>query len=117
MKKLSKSYNRDVSKRKALRKKKIAEQIYDGDYYYNNLHQYSKNKIHCSCPFCSAKTRNKGKKRYKDGNYNKSINYKTSDYKKIERLESEREEYDYEEVQQFKSIERICGTEGETAES
>lgn len=105
MKKLSKSYNRDVSRRKALRKKKIAEQIYDGD-YYNNLHQYSKNKIHCSCPLCSAKTRNKGK-----------INYKVSDYKKIERLENEREEYDYEEVQQFKSIEGVCRTEGEAAES
>ena len=29
--------------------------------FYKNLHQYSKNKIHCSCPMCSAKTKNKGK--------------------------------------------------------
>lgn len=28
--------------------------------FYQNLHQYSKNKIHCSCPMCSAKTKNKG---------------------------------------------------------
>ena len=28
--------------------------------FYKNLHQYSKNKIHCSCPMCSAKTKNKG---------------------------------------------------------
>ena len=27
--------------------------------WYSNLHQYSKNKIHCSCPMCRAKTTNK----------------------------------------------------------
>lgn len=51
----SQAYNRDVSVRKALR---IAREVYyDGDThpYYNNLHQYSKNKIHCSCSMCSAK--------------------------------------------------------------
>ena len=26
---------------------------------YDNLHQYSKNKIHCSCPMCRTKTNNK----------------------------------------------------------
>ena len=30
---------------------------------YDNLNQYSKNKNHCSCPMCSAKTRNKGHRR------------------------------------------------------
>lgn len=62
----SQAYNRDVSMRKALRKRRIAREVYyDGDThpYYNNLHQYSKNKIHCSCSMCSAKTRNKGKRR------------------------------------------------------
>lgn len=61
--------NRDLSRRKALRKRRIANEIYrnhdsQGEYlpYYDNLHQYSKNKIHCSCPSCSAKTRNKGKR-------------------------------------------------------
>ena len=29
--------------------------------FYKNLHQYSKNKIHCSCPICSAKTNNKNR--------------------------------------------------------
>lgn len=50
---LSRVYNRDVSKRKALRKRQIVRNIYcwsDNPDYYNNLHQYSKNKIHCSCP-------------------------------------------------------------------
>ena len=30
---------------------------------YDNIHQYSKNKIHCSCPMCSAKTTNKRAKK------------------------------------------------------
>ena len=49
---LSRAYNRDVSKRKALRKRQIIRNIYcwsDNPDYYDSLHQYSKNKIHCSC--------------------------------------------------------------------
>lgn len=46
-------YNRDVSRRKALRKRRMAHGWYD------NLHQYSKNKIHCSCYLCSKKTASK----------------------------------------------------------
>ena len=87
------SYNRDVSRRKAMRKRRIARQIYcfwkrygtedDNWEYYDNLHQYSKNSIHCSCPACSSKTRNKGKRRYKSGNYAPHVNYKASDLRKI----------------------------------
>jgi hypothetical protein len=80
-----KLYNRTVSKRKALRKRRIAREVYyDGDThpYYNNLHQYSKNKIHCSCPVCSEKTRNKGRRRYKAGNYDRHINYDIRDLKR-----------------------------------
>ena len=51
--------NRDVSKRAALRKRRLARALYWRDWngldnvdYYDNLHQYSKNKIHCSCPNC-----------------------------------------------------------------
>lgn len=35
----------------ALRKRRIAREVL-GCNYYSNLHQYSKNKIHCSCPLC-----------------------------------------------------------------
>ena len=45
--------------------------------FYKNLHQYSKNKIHCSCPLCSAKTNNKKNK------YAPSKNYKISELRKI----------------------------------
>ena len=64
MKSNSRAYNRDVSKRKALRKRRITKEVY-GDLthpYYDNLHQYSKNKIHCSCPMCSAKSKNRGRR-------------------------------------------------------
>lgn len=46
----------------ALRKKKKAEIIDRNNdcHYFDNLHQYSKNKIHCSCPYCSAKTSKNG---------------------------------------------------------
>ena len=40
---------------KAIRKKNIAEHNH-GVSLYDNVHQYSKNKVHCSCPLCSAKT-------------------------------------------------------------
>ena len=39
------AYNRDVSRRKALRKKRITEHYYwhrRGEPYYDNLHQFSK---------------------------------------------------------------------------
>ena len=57
---------------KAIRKKNIAEHNYDWA-YYDNLHQYSKNKVHCSCPLCSAKT----------SKYGNSPNYRHSDELKI----------------------------------
>lgn len=49
------AWNRKMSIRKARRKKRIADEIYSTNKefpWYDNLHQYSKNKIHCSCPLC-----------------------------------------------------------------
>ena len=49
------AWNRKMSMRKARRKKRITEEVYylGKEFpYYGNLHQYSKNKIHCSCPMC-----------------------------------------------------------------
>ena len=71
--------------KKATRKRKIAHEVYhslDPTWeWYNNLHQYSKNKIHCSCSACSPKTRNKGKRR-RIKPYAPSINYSMMDLKK-----------------------------------
>ena len=43
---------------KAILKMKICRDAYHWQ-YYDNLHQYSKNKIHCSCPICSTKLKGK----------------------------------------------------------
>lgn len=84
--------NRRKSIIKALRKRQIDRDVFwhpSGYGYmymmYDNLHQYSKNKIHCSCPMCSAKTRNKGRSKHKG--MSPTINYKISDVRKIQRLE------------------------------
>ena len=55
--------NRYESWKKALRKRKIDMQVhwYCSEHpWYNNLHEYSKGKIHCSCGLCAAKTRKHG---------------------------------------------------------
>ena len=92
----SQAYNRDISMRKALRKRRIAREVYyDGDThpYNNNLHQYSKNKIHCSCSMCSAKTRNKGKRRNLHGNYSPSLNYRISELRKQRSMDADERDY------------------------
>ena len=93
----SRGYYRDVGYRKAKRKQRITEEVYvywDGlsHPYYDNLHQFSKNKIHCSCLMCSAKTRNKGKRRHGAGRRAPSINYKISDLRKIQSMDSQVED-------------------------
>ena len=59
---------------------------------YDNLHQYSKNKIHCSCPMCSAKTRNKGHRR-KRKNYASAINYCRMDMRRQMAMTADELEY------------------------
>lgn len=47
---------------KALRKRRIDRETAPREWgrdWYDNLHQYSKNKIHCSCPLCACKTNNR----------------------------------------------------------
>lgn len=67
--------------KKAIRKKKIIN-AYGWD-YYDNLHQYSKNKIHCSCPLCRSKTNNKGSK------FGPRENWSISDTRRIEEMEEQ----------------------------
>ena len=85
---------------KALRKRRIAHSysLFAFTGWYNNLHQYSKNKIHCSCPMCTAKTNTKSYKSrgpvcsmrgvrptLTNKRYGKKY-YKISDMRKIDRL-------------------------------
>ena len=69
---------------KALKKKRICERHY-GFEYYDNIHQYSKNKIHCSCPICSSKTNGKGR-------WGKGKNLTHSDKIKIDCMNSQLED-------------------------
>ena len=89
----SRARARDLMWRKARRKQRLDHEL---SYYpfYNNLHQYSKNKIHCSCPDCSPKTRNKGyRRRHKHGNYSRSINYKMSDLRRWLMMDDQEKEF------------------------
>ena len=78
-------YNRDVSFRKAMRKKRISDHYWSSrDHsYYDNLHQYSKNKIHCSCSMCSRKA----------GNYSRSLCYKASDLRRLISMDEKEKSY------------------------
>lgn len=72
--------------KKAIRKQRIDREL-DGTKsnhrdWYDNLHQYSKNKIHCSCPICSCKTNNKGKK----GNWEHTPNWSMQDKRNLDKL-------------------------------
>ena len=95
MKTKSMAYNRDVSFRKAIHRRRISRywcwRPSYGD-YYNNLHQYSKNKIHCSAE--CYKTRNKGNRRWKrPHNWSRSLNYKASDLRRQVSMDYEENEY------------------------
>lgn len=51
----NRAQRRHNSVRKAIRKRNISMSMAGayGKPWYNNLHQFSKNKIHCSCWMCS----------------------------------------------------------------
>ena len=84
----SSAYKRQMTWRKAKRKARLDKELNPGRKpIYDNLHQYSKNSIHCSCPDCQEKTRNKGNRRVKSGNYNPAKNYKHAEYKRIVRMD------------------------------
>lgn len=68
---------------KAKRKSSISSRIL-GYSYYDNLHQYSKNKIHCSCPLCR-----RGKGAF-DNSFDKLSN---KDKRKISSMKEEEQEY------------------------
>ena len=75
---------------KAIRKRKISQEVYshpfDSDWeWYNNLHQYSKNKIHCSCPICRTKRKDKDR-------YGKTFSPTISEQRRIDKMNYEIEE-------------------------
>lgn len=83
------AYDRTKSWSKALRKYHIDQAISPKNLppLYNNLHQYADNKIHCSCPMCSAKTNNKNRSGARG--WEPSENWSISDQKKIDSINSQ----------------------------
>lgn len=61
--------------KKAIRKEKIAKAITHGDGWYKNLHQYSKGKIHCSCPLCAFSGKTTQDAKIEDAMNNKLAEY------------------------------------------
>lgn len=80
------AYNRKKSFTKAKRKQNICKNYYGWE-YYNNLHEYSKNKIHCSCVLCRAKTAKH--RMIWSGGRTKGKHWKPSDYIKIIKMQEE----------------------------
>ena len=56
--------------------------------FYRYFHEYSKGKIHCSCPLCSAKTKNKGSRK----TWAPALNYKPSDRRRVDSWNNQMEE-------------------------
>lgn len=80
--------------KKAIRKRRIVEDVYNIERWYDNLHEYSKNKVHCSCPMCACKSTGKRAKRLAGPAENWSIADKRkqqSAAEQIEEYENERE--------------------------
>ena len=77
----------------------------EGNWYpywiINYRGKLNKGKIHCSCPMCSTKTRNKGARRQLKGNYSPSINYKISDLQKVEKMDWDENNWEQEEQDIF----------------
>lgn len=85
------AYTRAKSYSKAMRKYNIDKDIAAGRWplYYNNIHQYADNKIHCSCHWCSTKTNNK---HGRANRWEPEKNWSIADKRKIENMENQIEE-------------------------
>lgn len=91
---LGRGKRRKTDYAKAVRKERIAKELYGT--WFNNLHAYSKGKIHCSCAMCAAKTnRHARSSRLTVGTLHRlgTKNYAYSDQKKLSGFLFEQEEY------------------------
>jgi len=86
------AYHRSKSWSKALRKYHIDRELSPHCLLpmYDNLHQYADNKIHCSCPMCSAKTNNKN--RSGGRGWEPSKNWSISDKRKLDAMRGQLED-------------------------
>lgn len=78
--------------KKAIRKHKICL-TRDGSEWYSHLHQYSKNKIHCSCPMCSSKAKKHRPAFGEEKGRHRGRNWSHSDVRKIIAMTAREREY------------------------
>ena len=100
----SRAERRKLNAKHAMRKRNkdraLRSHQVDFEDWYDNLHEYSKGKIHCSCPACSGVSKTNSKKVNKGGakpqirfsgfgttNHRKGKNYKPSEIRKIEAMD------------------------------
>ena len=82
---MSRATRRKNNCRKAKRKEWIVHHVYGWpEGWYNNLHEYSNGKIHCSCPLCASKTRNK--RRSRRNMWQPAVNWTIRDLKQIMKM-------------------------------
>ena len=85
------NYRRKQRHKHICRRLEIIKNVYQDNPIYwcgNDPGRLDKAKIHCSCPLCSAKTRNKHKRRGSG-----SINYKISDQRKVDAMNFDEEDF------------------------
>lgn len=82
------AYTRAKTWTKALRKYHIDRDNSAGRWgpWYNNLHQYADNKIHCSCHICACKTNSK---HGRGNDWDSGKNWPIRDRRKIDEMEGQ----------------------------
>lgn len=85
------NYRRKQRHKHICRRLEIIKNVYQDNPIYwcgNDPGRLDKAKIHCSCPMCSAKTRNKRKRRGSGG-----VNYKISDQRKVDAMNFDEKDF------------------------
>ena len=90
------AFNRKQRFKHIRKRMKMAVSLFDNHWYEENDGggYLADHAIGCSCGYCSPKTRNKGKRRYKQSNYPPSINYKHSDAGKVDRMDRDLQDFE-----------------------
>ena len=83
-------YYRYQHKRCALRHKRITEEVYQIENYFDIFNKFDSFKIHCSCPMCSAKTNNKNRSGARG--WEPSENWSISDQRKLDSMKGQLED-------------------------
>lgn len=89
----SDNWRRHNRHRNICKKLNIIQHVYGSsaeEWCHNQPGRLDGNKVHCSCPSCSAKTRNKGRRLR--GNYARSINYKKHDLNQMLEMDNQVQE-------------------------